>query len=91
MSENYLKRKSQTDWEKVDGLTDDQIDTSDIDPLDEDFFRHAELAVRSPKRSLTLRVDADVLEWFRNQGKGYQTRINAILRTYMKAHSKYSK
>ena len=88
MSAKPLKRKSQTNWEKVDNLTDEQVDTSDIGPLDEDFFKHAELSMRAPKKSLTLRLDADVLEWFREQGKGYQTRINAILRTYMKAHTK---
>ncbi len=88
MSAKSLQRKSQTNWEKVDNLTDEQIDTSDIDPLDEAFFKHAEVRIRPPKKSLTLRMDADVLEWFRKQGKGYQTRINAILRTYMKAHSK---
>jgi uncharacterized protein (DUF4415 family) len=72
----------------VDSLADDRIDTSDIGPLDENFFKHAELQMRPAKKSLTLRMDADVLDWFREQGKGYQTRINAILRTYMKAHSK---
>ncbi len=88
MSANILKRKSQTNWEKVDNLSDDQIDTTDTGPLDEEFFKQAELSIRPPKKSLTLRLDADVLEWFRKQGKGYQTHINAILRTYMKAHSK---
>ena len=88
MSAKSLKRKSQTNWERVDNLTDDEIDPSDIGPLDEDFFKHAELIIPPPKKSLTLRMDADVLDWFREQGRGYQTRINAILRTYMKAHSK---
>ncbi len=87
MSARSLKRKSQTNWEKVDSPSDDQVDTSDIGPLDKDFFKHAELSMRPPKKSLTLRLDADVLGWYRKQGKGYQTRINAILRTYMDAHS----
>ena len=39
-----------------------------------------------PKETMTIRLDADVLEWFRKQGKGYQTRINAVLRSYMRAH-----
>ncbi len=71
MSAKSLNRKSQTNWEKVDNLADDQIDTSDIDLLDENFFKHAELHIRPPKKSLTLRMDSDVLEWFRKQGKGY--------------------
>lgn len=88
MSAKSLKRKSQTHWEKIDNLSDKEIDTSDIAPLDEEFFKHAELSTRASKKSLTLRLDSDVLEWFREKGKGYQTHINAILRTYMKAHSK---
>ena len=83
-----MKRKSQTHWEKVDNLSDKEIDTSDIGQLDEKFFKDTEISLRPPKKSLTLRLDADVLEWFRKKGEGYQTRINAILRTYMKAHSK---
>jgi uncharacterized protein (DUF4415 family) len=39
-----------------------------------------------PKETVTIRIDADVLEWFRKQGRGYQARINAILRSYMRAH-----
>ncbi len=88
MSAKSLKRKSQTHWEKVDNLSDKEIDTSDIGQLDEKFFKDTEISLRPPKKSLTLRLDADVLEWFRKKGEGYQTRINAILRTYMKAHSK---
>jgi uncharacterized protein (DUF4415 family) len=88
MSAKSLKRKSQTNWEKVDNLSDKEIDTSDIGQLDEKFFKNTEISLRPPKKSLTLRLDADVLEWFRKMGEGYQTRINAILRTYMKAHSK---
>jgi uncharacterized protein (DUF4415 family) len=38
------------------------------------------------KKQLTIRVDSDVLEWYRRQGSGYQTRINALLRAYMQAH-----
>jgi uncharacterized protein (DUF4415 family) len=88
MKENTLKKKSQTDWNKVDQLSDDKIDTSDIDALDADFFKSAELQMPVRKKSITVRLDTDVLEWFRKQGKGYQTKMNAILRTYMKVHSK---
>lgn len=61
------------------------IDTSDIAPLGPEFFDHA---IRNPfvrplKRSTTVRLDADVLAWLRSQGRGYQTRLNAILRAAM--------
>jgi uncharacterized protein (DUF4415 family) len=79
-----MKKASKTDWQKLDVMEDGAIDTSDIPELDEDFFRRAELRV-PPKCSVTLRVDTDVLEWFKSQGQGYQTRINKLLRGYMEA------
>ncbi len=88
MSAKPSKRESQTNWAKVDELSDPDIDASDIPPLDIDFFKHAELRMPAKKNSVTVRLDSDVLEWFRKQGKGYQTRINAVLRTYMEAHRK---
>ena len=88
MSAKPSKRESQTNWAKVDELSDSDIDTSGIPPLDADFFKHAELRMPAKKKSVAVRLDSDVLEWFRKQGKGYQTRINAVLRTYMEAHRK---
>lgn len=86
MSEKGSKNiSSLTDWEWVDALTDEEIDTSDIPPLDESFFANATLRLPKAKQTVTVRLDADVLEWFRSQGKGYQTRINAVLRLYMEA------
>lgn len=69
-------------------MSDEEIDTSDIAPLDKEFFVDAELRLPQPKELITLRLDHDVLAWFRNSGKGYQTRINAILRAYIEAHRK---
>ncbi len=88
MSKKHSKRKSQTDWDRVDKLSDKDIDTSDIPALDNAFFKSAEIRIRPNKKSLTMRLDTDVLEWYRKQGKGYQTRINAVLRMYMETHSK---
>ena len=66
-------------------MPDDAVDTSDIPPLDDDFWKKA---VRNPfykptKTSTTVRLDSDVLAWLKSQGKGYHTRINAILRDAM--------
>ncbi|WP_460416301.1 BrnA antitoxin family protein [Pseudomonas sp. microsymbiont 2] len=63
------------------------VDTSDIPELDDDFFRRAELRVPA-KQAVTIRLDADVLEWFKEQGAGYQTRINQLLRQYMLAQQR---
>ena len=87
MNENASKNTSLTDWERVDALTDEEIDTSDIPPLDDEFFANAELRLPEPKQAITIRVDKDVLDWFKSQGKGYQTRMNAVLRMYMERQS----
>ncbi|WP_460116176.1 BrnA antitoxin family protein [Pseudomonas sp. H2_D02] len=79
-----MSKTSKTDWERLAKLDDADIDTSDIPELDEDFFRRAELRV-PVKQAVTIRLDADVVEWFKGQGAGYQTRINQLLRQYMQA------
>ncbi len=58
------------------------IDYSDSPPLDEEFFKKAVLWP-GPKKQITLRLDPDVLAFFRRQGRGYQTMINAVLRRYV--------
>ncbi len=68
-------------------MTDEDIDTSDIPELDESFFRNAVLWMPKSKAMISLRLDQDVLDWFKAQGKGYQTRINAVLKAYKEAHS----
>ncbi len=69
------------------GQDDRAIDTSDIPELDENFFREAELRVPA-KQAVTIRLDSDVLAWFKGQGSGYQTRINQLLRQYMQAQQR---
>jgi uncharacterized protein (DUF4415 family) len=67
-------------------LSDSDIDYSDIPELDKDFFKSATLVLPEPKTTMTIRLDQQVLEWFKAKGPGYQTRINALLRAYMEAH-----
>jgi len=67
-------------------MRDEDIDYSDIPELDETFWKNAKLVVPPGKKQLTVRLDTDVLEWLKGQGKGYQSRINAILRSYYEAH-----
>ena len=61
------------------------IDYSDIPPLGDAFFAKAKEAWPPVKQQLTIRLDADVLEWLRAHGRGYQTRINYILRAAMES------
>lgn len=64
-------------------MKDSDIDYSDIPELPEDFAESAEWFMPTPKTLLSLRVDADVIEWFKAQGGGYQSRMNAVLKAYM--------
>lgn len=58
-------------------------------PVDEDFWRNARVVMPPPnKASVHLRLDADVLEWFREQGRGHLSRMNAVLRSFMDAHKR---
>jgi uncharacterized protein (DUF4415 family) len=79
-----MSKASKTDWKRLAAMTDQDIDTSEIAELGADFFARAELRL-PPKQSVTIRLDTDVLAWFKEQGHGYQTRINQLLRVYMEA------
>jgi uncharacterized protein (DUF4415 family) len=85
-----LEPEAGTDWERLRGLGDAAIRAAiqsdpEARPTDERFWESAAVVLPRRKAVVTLRLDADVLEWFRRE-RGYQTRINAILQAYMKAH-----
>ena len=84
MRVSNTKKRSRTNWKRVDALRDSEIDFSEIAELDARFFRQA---IRWPgtKKQITLRLDPDILAFFRRHGRGYQTTINAVLRRYMEA------
>jgi uncharacterized protein (DUF4415 family) len=89
MSAQDLKKPSETNWARISEMTDEEIDTSDIPPLDETFFANARLRMPEKKVSVTLDVDVDVLEWFKAQGEDFQNRINAALKIYAEAHKEH--
>jgi uncharacterized protein (DUF4415 family) len=85
------KTSGGTDWKRLRRLSDAEIRKGieadpDARPTDEEFWKSAKVVLPRRKAVVTMRLDADLLEWFR-QREGYQTRINAILRAYMKANS----
>ncbi len=90
MSKKNTLQKSQTDWARIDAMTDDEIDYSDIPPITDEMWARGVLRKDFKplprKQQLTLRIDKDVLEFFKEQGRGYQTKINQLLRAYMEAH-----
>lgn len=87
MKAQNSKKKLKTDWDKLKKMSDQEIDYSDIPPLDNDFFKKGKLRLPKSKPLISIRIDPDVLEWFKSQGAGYQTRINAVLRMYMEAQA----
>jgi uncharacterized protein (DUF4415 family) len=88
MNKTVSKKKSETNWENLAIMPDSAIDLTDTPELDASFFEKAELRLPKPKKAVSLRLDDDILNWFQHQGKGYQTRINAVLRLYVQARSR---
>ena len=89
------RKKSQTDWARVDALTDEDITRAvandpDAVPLDVDWS-DAVLVIPPKKQAISIRVDEDVLNFFKKEGDGYQRRINAVLRSYMQQKAKPKK
>ena len=70
---------------EIEAIRDEDIDYSDIPELDEGFWRRVALHMPQPKKGIYVRLDADVLEWLKSKGKGYQTRMNAMLRAMMES------
>jgi uncharacterized protein (DUF4415 family) len=85
------KKSIRSDLTRIDSLKDAEIDYSDIPPLDKSFFTKATEAWPPTKQQLTIRIDADVLKWLKAHGRGYQTRINRILRIAMESQSPHSR
>jgi uncharacterized protein (DUF4415 family) len=77
------ERAIKSDLARIDKLRDEQIDYSDIPELDEEVFAQPLVDWPPKKEAITIRVDSDVLGWFKEQGRGYQTRMNQVLRRYM--------
>lgn len=94
MSEKHIKptekpwrpHMDDDEWQQFADQSDDDINISDIPALDEAFWKNAHVIMPATKKPVSIRMDEDVLSWFKGQGKGYQSRINAVLRSYMDAH-----
>ncbi len=87
VEERRRRGESRTDWAKLDALTDEDLRAArardpDAVELPEDWPEHVIAGLPEPKEKISLRLDADVLRWFRSLGPGYQTRMNAVLRAY---------
>jgi len=67
-------------------MPDEDINTDDIPELDDEFWQNARVRFPGGKQRLTVRFDEDMVQWFRSQGRGYQTKMNAVLRSFYEAH-----
>lgn len=90
MSARDMRKKSKTDWAKVKAMKDREIDLSDSPELDDHFFAEAALWP-GKKKQITMRIDPDVLHFFKQKGPGYQSVINSILRRFMEFHQRKQK
>ncbi|MBS1827782.1 MAG: BrnA antitoxin family protein [Acidobacteria bacterium] len=90
MAKNNVK--SRTDWGRLSRLTDKEIhkavagDPNAAPIVSAEWFRGANLLEPQTKKAVSIRLDEDVLQWFKRRGRGYQTRINAVLRAYVESH-----
>ncbi len=85
-------RRGKTDWAALDALTDKEIEESvrndpDAVPFDFDWSK-AVLVIPPKKQAISIRVDEDVLDYFKHEGAGYQRRMNAVLRSYVEEKRK---
>ena len=90
MNKRFSSKASKTDWARIQGMKDADIKLTSEHP--EADLRHIVRGIvrrglqpLPPKTSISLRVDADVLKWFKRKGPGYQTRMNAVLRAFKDA------
>jgi uncharacterized protein (DUF4415 family) len=94
LEEMRARGQSKTDWARVDALTEMQLEAAIAsDPawadIPRDWYKHAApYYPKEHKKQVTLRIDPDILAWFKRQGRGYQTRINAALRAFVEAHER---
>ena len=86
MSAENLNNSSKTDWAKIDAMNDEDIDTSDIPPLSDSFFAHAQLRLPNAPVTVTVPIDPDTFAWFQSQGENAERQMGAALKIYAEAH-----
>ena len=86
MSESNMNKPTNTNLERLDAMTDDLIEPSDIPPLTDKFFTTAHWRKPKPTVKVTVEVEPEVVEWFRAQGDNYERYLAAALRIYAQAH-----
>ena len=93
LEERWARGESCTDLARVRAKTAEELERDiasdpDFSDVPEDWYKRAEAVMPTPKKLLSLRLDNDVVDWFKSQGPGYQTRINAVLRAFVQQTAK---
>ncbi len=83
MNADNLKSTSQTNWEALKTMSDEDIDYSDIPPLTEEFFANATLRIPAQKAQNFIELDPEIMQWFRSKSQKPQELVNTVLRQYM--------
>ena len=88
MSEKYIKKNSgsRTNIKKLHGKNDRDINYEDSPATTKDFWKNATVFMPEHKIHLSMRLDEGVVDFFKSEGRGYQSRINAVLKAYVHAH-----
>lgn len=84
MSSDPTLNNSQTDWQRLDAMRDEEIDLSDCPEVTPAQF--AKAVIHKQASTTAVNVDRDILEWFKSHSQDYQTQINQLLRSYMETH-----
>ncbi|OIP74989.1 MAG: hypothetical protein AUK48_08625 [Oscillatoriales cyanobacterium CG2_30_44_21] len=88
MNADITNNTSQTDWERIDAMRDEDIDTSDIPHLSADFWAKAKL--RTPKQiTASVQIDPETFAWFQSQGENAAQQMSVALKIYAEAHKSY--
>ncbi|WP_207687097.1 BrnA antitoxin family protein [Desulfonema limicola] len=81
-----MKKSSKTDWKALESMTDEEIDHSDIPKLPSIFFKHAKKWHPQSKVKITVELDEDLLQWFKEENDDWESRMQTALRLYVETH-----
>jgi uncharacterized protein (DUF4415 family) len=86
MNADAMNNTSKTDWARIDAMSDEDIDTSDIPPLSEEFFAKAQLRMPTESIEVSVTVDPETFAWFQAQGDNAKQQMSVALKIYAEAH-----
>jgi len=89
MNADAMNNTSKTDWARIDAMNDEDIDTSDIPPLSDDFFARAQLRMPKSFVKIAVQVDPETFAWFQAQGATAEQQMSIALKIYAEAHKVY--